>query len=109
MDRREVLGDRRLAERRGGRAFSPADAERRSGDDRRALDRRNGHGERRRRLNDRRYRLAHEPAGGRPHADWAALAPRSLLTPALRVVAVSILGLALALAVGPRTGWSPFR
>ena len=108
MDRREVLGDRRLAERRARRAFSPADVERRSGDDRRALDRRNGHGERRRRLNDRRYRLAHEPAGGRRHADWAALAPLSLLIPALVVVAVSLLDLAFTQAVGHGTGWSLF-
>jgi len=108
MDRREVLGDRRLAERRARRAFSPADVERRSGDDRRALDRRNGHGERRRRLNDRRYRLAHEPAGGRRRADGAGLPPLGQLIAALAVVAVSLVDLAFTQVIGHAKGWSLF-
>jgi hypothetical protein len=107
MDRRAVLGDRRLADRRGRRAFSPVDLERRSGDERRALDRRNGHGERRR-LNDRRYRLAHEPAGGRRHADWAALPPLGQLIPALAVVAVSLLDLAFTQVIGQGKAWALF-
>jgi len=107
VDRREVLKDRRLAERRDGRAFGAAEDERRAGDDRRRDDRRNGHGERRR-LNDRRFRLAHEPAGGRRRADWSALPPLSRLIPALAVVAVSLLDLAFSQAIGQAKAWALF-
>ena len=103
-DRREVLRDRRLGDRRGDPAFRPAGGERRSGWERRADDRRAWNGDRRR-LDDRRYRLAHQPAGGRRRPDWAALPPLSRLIPALLVVAVSVVDLAVAQATAANA-WS---
>ena len=78
MDRREVL--------------RPVEVDRRSGGDRRCVD-------------DRRSRLASEAVGGRRRTDWAALPPLSRLVPALLLVAVSVVD--LAVAQGTKThGWS---
>ena len=104
MDRREILRDRRTGERRSTGAFRPAEDDRRSGGDRRALDRRNGHGERRR-VDERRARLAQTPVGGRRRTDWAAFPPLSRLIPALLVVAVSVVDLAVAQTTATH-GWS---
>lgn len=104
MDRREVLGERRVGERRARPPFRPGADERRSGFDRRATDRRDLDGDRRR-VTDRRLRMAHEPVGGRRRTDWvAALPPRSRLIPALLVVAVTLGDLAVA-QVTDTKGW----
>ena len=107
VDRREVLRDRRLTERRNGGAFSPGEVERRSGRDRRADDRRAWNGDRRR-VHDRRLRLPHEPVGGRRRADWSVLPPLGQLIPALAVVAVSLLDLAFTQVIGQGKAWALF-
>ena len=78
MDRRGVL--------------RPVEVDRRSGGDRRRVD-------------DRRTRLQHEPVGGRRRTDWSALPPLSRLIPALIVVAASVLDLAVAQTTATH-GWS---
>ena len=102
MDRREVLQERRVGERRV--PFRPVADDRRSGSDRRGTERREVYRDRRR-VTDRRLRVAHEPAGGRRRTDWvAALPPRSRLLPALLVVAVTLAELAVAQATDTK-GW----
>ena len=100
MDRRDVLGDRRVAERRAP-SFRPAHDERRSGRERRQDDRRAW--SERRRVDDRGSRRAH-PTGGRRRTD-IVLPPLSRLVPALVLVAVSLANLAVAQATGTK-GWS---
>ena len=98
MDQREVLGDRRAHERRARLAFRPGAAERRSGFDRRAVNRRNGHGDRRF-IDDRRYLLDYAAASGRRRTD-GAVPPLSRLIPALVLVAVSVIDLGLTRETG---------
>jgi hypothetical protein len=97
MDRREIFGERRAVNRRAQEAFRPASEDRRSGSDRRNGDRRAGD---RRAFNDRRRRFAlQHPARGRP-TDSTSLPPLSRLVPALVVVALSLVDLAVAQAQG---------
>src|SRR2546423_3064964 len=107
MDRREVLKDRRAAERRTRALIHAVEVDRRNGDrrdgDRRNGDRRNRHSDRRR-VDDRGTPLAYEPVGGRRRTDLV-LPPLSRLIPALVVVAVSLVDLAVAQSTGVR-GWS---
>jgi hypothetical protein len=102
MDRREIFGERRAVNRRARAAFRPAAEERRSGRDRRNDDRRAGD---RRTFNDRRNRFVlQHPAGGHP-GHSTSMPPMSRLIPALVVVLVSLVDLAVTQAQGA-AGWS---
>jgi hypothetical protein len=97
MDRRELFGERRAVNRRAQEAFRPAGEDRRSGTERRSADRRAGD---RRAFSDRRARFTlRHPAGGAP-GDVTALPPLRRLVPALVVVLVSLVDLAVAQTSG---------
>jgi hypothetical protein len=94
MDRRGIFGDRRDTERRErSRPFRPANEDRRSGQERRADERRTETGDRRQREAARHHPQRHQP---RAAERTTALPPVSRLLAAAVVVAVSMLDLFVA-------------